>query len=94
MNFTFNGELLKNVNNWLKTEDNKFIYIYGGIDTWSATAVPPAEKENSHWFFMEGKHHGNARIKEMTNLEKEKLISTLEKWLSIEIGESSKKLKN
>lgn len=90
MNFKFNGEVLKNVNDWLKIEDNKFIYIYGGIDTWSATAVPPAEKENSEWFFMAGKHHGNARIKEMTDLEKEKLISTLEKWLSIKIDKTSK----
>ena len=85
MTAAFDGKVLKGVNEWIEKEDNKFIYINGGIDTWSATAVPQSDKDNSKWFFMAGKHHGNARITEMTKSEKELLISTLEKWLSIKI---------
>ena len=85
MHAAFDGKLLNDVNAWLKTDANKFIYIYGGIDTWSATGVPPNKDVDAIWFYMKGKHHGNARIKEMTAVEKDKLVRTLEKWLSMKI---------
>lgn len=81
----FDGQLLDDVNLWLETKGNKIIYIYGEIDTWSASAVPPNDKVDSKWFILPGKHHGNARIKSMTSAEKERLIETLEKWLAIKI---------
>lgn len=82
----FDGQLLKDVNQWLETDANKMIYIYGGIDTWSASAVPPNKNVDAEWFFLPGKHHGNARIKGMTDAEKERFTATLEKWLSITIA--------
>lgn len=85
MTATFDGKLLQNVNAWLSTEANNFLYIYGEIDTWSATAVRPNPTVNSEWFFMNGKHHGNARIANMTEAEKQKFITTLEKYLSVKI---------
>lgn len=81
----FDGTVLKGVNQWLETAANRMIYIYGAIDTWSATAVPVNEKLNSEWFFMKGKHHGSARIANMTIKEKQRLINTLEQWLEIEL---------
>ena len=81
----FDGQLLNDVNLWLKTDGDKFIYIYGGNDTWSASAVPPNDDVDSEWFILKGKHHGNARIKSMTPDEQKRLTSTLEKWLSIKI---------
>lgn len=87
MKAPFNDEILKGVNAWLKTEDNQFIYIYGGIDTWTATAVPAIKKVHSAWFFMGGKHHGNARIKNMTTTEKKRFISTIERYLSLNIDD-------
>ncbi len=85
MKVNFEGQLLKDVNDWLDKEGNKFIYIYGAIDTWTASAVPSNEKVDSQWFFLKGKHHANARIKNMNDAEKERLRTTLEKWLSIGI---------
>lgn len=81
----FDGHLLNDVNLWLKTKGDKFIYINGGIDTWSASAVPFNPNVDSEWFTLNGKHHGNARIASMTPIEKKRLISTLEKWLSMKI---------
>lgn len=34
---------------------------------------------------MPGKHHDNDRIRNMTQSKKERLISTIEKWLSLKI---------
>lgn len=85
MNFKFDKTLLDNINKWLKIHGNKFIYIYGGIDTWTATGVPPNPNVDSKWFILNGKHHANARISEMSEKEKNELIKTLEKWLELEI---------
>jgi len=85
MPVVFNGTLLKDVNKWLKSNPNKFIYINGANDTWSATAVPQTKNENSVWFFMEGKHHYNARIRNMDQEDYDKFIKTLENWLSLTI---------
>ncbi|NNE28820.1 MAG: hypothetical protein HKN16_04265 [Saprospiraceae bacterium] len=40
---------------------------------------------DSRWFFMEGKHHGNARIRNMNKSEKAVLIQALEGWLDLDI---------
>lgn len=81
----YNSELPTKTAEWLKTEGNNFIYIYGKNDTWSATGVPPAKKTNSLWVIMEGKHHGNARIKNMTEANKDAVEAKLEKWLESEV---------
>lgn len=83
--FQFDATLLDNVNNWLETNGNQFIYIYGAMDTWSASAVPPSKNVDAVWFMMKGKSHGDARIKNMTDVEKQKLVSSLERWLSVNI---------
>lgn len=86
MDTDFNGQLLADVNQWLQSDKaNNFIYIYGGIDPWTASAVPVNPKVNSKWFFLNNKHHGNARISNMTVKEKSLLVKTLEEWLGIKI---------
>lgn len=88
MKVEFDGSLLDKVNKWLETEGNQFIYINGALDTWSATAVPENSKVDAHWFFMAGKDHGAARIRNMTDENREKVVSALEKWLSVKIDRS------
>ena len=85
MEVPFNGKLLKSLNKWLKKKGNNMIYIYGANDTWSASAVPPSDKVNSVWFMMKDKSHGDARIKNMTEAEKQKLHTTLSEWLDMDI---------
>ena len=81
----FDGELLKKVHEWLDSDGNEFIYIYGVNDTWTSCAVPESSSVDAEWFFMYGKHHGNARIRNMNDSNKERLISALENWLSLKI---------
>lgn len=80
----FNAELTTKVYEWTKTAPN-MVYINGALDTWSATAAPPSKKTNSLYYFLEGKHHASARIKNMTEGEKAKLVKSLSRWLDIEI---------
>lgn len=85
MQMTFDGELPKKVHEWLKTNGDRFIYINGDMDTWSATAVRPTEGRDALWFFLPGKDHGAARIRNMTKAEKTAMIEKLEEWLELDI---------
>ena len=85
MKVKWDGTLTNKAAKWIKEKGNNMLYINGAIDTWSATAVPPSKNVNSKWFFMEGKHHANARIINMTDKERKVFVSALEAWLEIEI---------
>lgn len=82
---TFDGKLVNSVYEWLPVNGDRFIYINGDSDTWSATAVRPSEQVDALWFFMEGKDHGQARIRNMNQSERAALVAALEKWLEIDI---------
>lgn len=86
MNDSFDGALLEKVNKWLDgRKANRIAYIYGGVDTWTGSAVPLNKKVDSEWFVLKGKHHGNARITGMTEAERARFVSSLERWLGQEI---------
>ncbi len=72
----------KKVSQWLEEKGNQFIHIYGELDTWSATAVEAPGKElDALYFMMEGKHHGNARIRNLSKTEQELIVKKLKEWL-------------
>ncbi len=85
MQVTFNDSLVHVVYDWLKNEGDNMLYIYGGIDTWSATAVPPSELTNSVWFKLDGRDHRTARIRNMNKDELKILVNSLDEWLNINI---------
>lgn len=74
--------LMTKIDNWLKDNGNEFIYIYGGIDTWSATRVIPTDKVDAKMYLMAGKHHGNARIRNLSDKDMADLEQRLEGWLN------------
>ncbi|MFK5856546.1 MAG: S28 family serine protease [Bacteroidota bacterium] len=85
MTVEFDGSLLDDINSWIYENGHDIIYIYGAKDTWSASAVRPSNNVNALWFFMEGKSHGDARIRNMSTDEREQLIQALEQRLQIKI---------
>lgn len=85
MEASFDNTLPKKVDKWVTDKGDKFIYINGANDTWSATAVPVNKKRDALWFNMEGKDHGQARIRNMSTSNRQKLIHQLESWLDLEL---------
>lgn len=85
MKVEFDDSLLTKVNKWLQKEGDRFIYIYGAKDTWSACAVYPPKNIDSKCFMLKGKDHGSARISGMNEEEKKQLESILELWLSVDV---------
>ncbi len=80
----FDGKLPAKVKQWIDMNGNNMLYINGDSDTWSSTAVRPSGKTNAVFFFMPGTDHRGARIKNMTEADRAKLIGVLEEWLGEE----------
>lgn len=85
MDYTFDDSLPKAAYEWVTNNGDEFIYINGANDTWSATAVPVNKKRDALWFNLEGKDHGQARMKNMTKDERKIMINKLESWLGLDL---------
>lgn len=80
----YNESLMKNINKYIQEEGNNMLYIYGENDTWSSTAVEIGSNTNAVKMVKKGGNH-RTRIKSFEGEEKEKIYSTLEKWLELKI---------
>lgn len=85
MKVEFDNSVPQKMQKWIKTNGNQFIYINGNKDTWSVTSERPQKGVDALWFFLKDKDHGAARIKNMTTVEREKMVAALERWLELEI---------
>lgn len=82
---SFDGQLVNDVAEWIPVNADRFIFINGNSDTWSATAVRPTEGIDALWFFLDGLDHGKARIRNMKTEERAQMVDALERWLDMEI---------
>jgi len=83
-NLEFDCSLMHDINIWVQKHGNNMLFIYGGNDTWSATAVQLTGETNAVKMVKEGGAH-RTRINSFDVKEKEIIYSTLEEWLGIEI---------
>ncbi|MCO6564883.1 MAG: hypothetical protein J6581_05510 [Apibacter sp.] len=80
---TFSSKLNANLKNWLNSNGNNFIYIYGELDTWSATKVIPTHNTNSIILELVGANHASARIKNMNQAMRQQISDILYQWIGI-----------
>ena len=77
----FQPGFVEDVFEWTQGGADKMIYIYGAIDTWTATGVPVSEEVDAQWYIMPGKDHGSARIRNLPASDREALLSQLRTWI-------------
>jgi hypothetical protein len=80
----FDSDLMLNVRDFIMENGNDMLFIYGENDTWSASAVEMGQNTNALKMVKEGGSH-RTRIHSFEGAEKEKIYSTLEKWLDVVI---------
>lgn len=61
----FDPRLNEKVAKWLDDSGNNIVYIYGGIDAWTAAGIIVSDKVNSKRFVVPGATHGRARVRNM-----------------------------
>ena len=80
----FDSSAMQDINNWLQTEGDNIIYIYGEYDPWSASAIE-SEGETNSLIMMLDKGSHRTRIKNFDDGDKEFILTTLEDWLDMNI---------
>jgi len=83
-NAAFNGEVMPLVLSYLQNEGNNIIYVYGEFDIWTSCEVELSGKTNAIKLKLKGKGH-QFDIMDFPANEKEKIFTSLENWLQIEI---------
>lgn len=81
----YDNTLYKHVRKYLKDNDPKMIFIYGGVDPWGASGVctwlDTSKKENLKYYVKEGGSHAT-RIESFDSPVRDEIISTLSGWLA------------
>ena len=81
---TYNPALIQNLLNWINTNGNNIIFIYGANDPCTATAVELSGQTNAVKIIVPDAHH-DVRIRNLSAADREQVISALEEWLGIDI---------
>jgi len=79
---TFRPQVMQDVIPWLENLGERILYIYGGIDPWSAAMLNPRSGLDALKIVQPGANH----MVRIANLDQMELaIQTLERWLEIDI---------
>jgi hypothetical protein len=81
----FDPAAMIDINTWLQNSGNNIIYIYGGNDPYTSTAVELTGKTNALKIVQPGANHG-VNIADLD--EKDLVINTLREWLDMDISVS------
>lgn len=76
----FNEEQMEAINRWLQTDAQKMMFIYGGRDPWSATAVD-LKKNDKCSKYVRGDMGHQCRIKHFEEITKMDIVETLKDWM-------------
>jgi PS-10 peptidase S37 len=78
----FRPAAMPDVQNWVKTSAQRMMFIYGEFDPWSAAAYDLGNATDSLKFIAPANNHGSG-IADLRAADKEKALSTLERWLGV-----------
>jgi hypothetical protein len=78
----YNPAIMQDVINWLQSNGNNIIYIYGGNDPWTAGAIESVGSTNSIKIVHAGANH-TVKIADLN--EASQVYTTLGEWLGVEI---------
>jgi hypothetical protein len=80
MELVFQPQAMRDVDAWLRESGDRFLYIYGGRDPWSAPGVVPAEGRDARVEVLpEGNHF--TFIRSFPEDRQQSMLETLRGWL-------------
>ena len=82
VNTTYDHSTIEDIDQWLRTEGDNIIYIYGEYDPWTAAMFEPGEGTNALRIIQAEEDHG-VRIDDLD--ERARVVDSLELWLGVEI---------
>jgi hypothetical protein len=82
----YNPKPMQEVKLFLDNKAENMLFIYGGLDTWGATAYHPSGKNNLVNMTLPNGHHGT-RIKNFPKKDREYIYSLISKWMDVNIND-------
>ncbi|GMU59664.1 MAG: hypothetical protein AMXMBFR34_14270 [Myxococcaceae bacterium] len=79
----FEARAMPDVQGWLSQHGERFFFLYGGFDPWSAAQVDAAGEREGMKFVVPGASHG-VSIEDMPEPERQQAFQLLEGWLGVE----------
>jgi PS-10 peptidase S37 len=76
---TFDPEAMKDVSNWLGTQGERVLFVYGQTDPYSAAAFDIGSAKDSFKFFAAGKNHSAALV-DLVETDRSVAFDALERW--------------
>ncbi len=76
----YSSRLSRKVERWLQKEGKNMLYVYGGYDAWSSTAVQPGNKTNALKLVLPGGSHAT-RLRNFDEETRKQAYSTLKAWI-------------
>ena len=83
---TFDPEPMRKLNDFIQNKAEKTLFIYGELDTWSATGVELSQQAIDRGlkkYVLKGGHHG-ARIRHFDKATQEEIVNTIKVWMAQE----------
>lgn len=84
----FEPRAMQDIQRWLKTSGERFVFIYGGFDPWSAAQLDIEGTREAMKVMVPGQHHG-VGLQDLAGTQRDEAFSLLEQWL--EVGRSPKR---
>ena len=81
----YDSSLMQDIYNWVRTQGNNIIFIYGSDDPWTGGAVELTGETNAIMFIREGEDHG-VRINDLLEPDRQLVLAKIEEWLGIQIS--------
>jgi hypothetical protein len=78
------GSFHAGLQKWLAQKGNNILYIYGGVDAWSAARVLVSDQVNSKSFLIPGASHGTARIKNLPEEMRKEFLGKIKEWTGLD----------
>ena len=67
---------------WVQTDADQVVMIYGAFDPWSARAVEPGDNEGVLYYMLEGENHG-ANLWKLSSAQRDEVCVALQAWTGL-----------
>ena len=81
----YDSNLMQDIYNWVRTQGNNIIFIYGSDDPWTGGAVELTGETNAIMIIREGEDHG-VRIGDLLEPDRQLVLAKIEEWMGIQIS--------
>ncbi|RKI54766.1 multidrug transporter [Corallococcus sp. AB049A] len=80
--FVFRPEAMPDIQDWVSTQGQRLMFIYGSYDPWTAAAYVLGNAQDSYLYTVPGGTHGS-RISQLPAAQQAEAKATLNRWMGI-----------